>query len=199
MQTLSRWHSSGASSVTAEHTPSESVETGLPRPTDWACFHRKRLLAVSVCMPRRVETACWVQPEGKRVAHHLLCISPLQSIWFLQLWRGWDITASFAITEGAVMEVKVRMCWSKDPACLVDGLQLLCLGHQGHWEKHMLAVGSGRRKLTVVSERKGSDSPVLNLHWKILPCKICGLYCAPEGHRYTSCSKPMNFSRWLPH
>lgn len=36
MQIRSRWHSSGASSVTAEHTPSESVETGLPRPTAWA-------------------------------------------------------------------------------------------------------------------------------------------------------------------
>lgn len=187
MQILSRWHNSGASSVTAEHTPSESVETGLSRPTDWACFHRKRLLAVSVRMPRRVEAACWVQPEGKGVAHHLLCISPFQSICFWQLRRGWDMAASLAITEGAVMEVKVRICWSKDPACLVKGLQLPCLGHQRYWRKHMLAVGSGRRKLTVASKRKVL---FLNLHWKIAPFKMCGFSCAkissaPEGHRYT--------------
>lgn len=29
------------------------------------CYHRKRFLAVSVCMPRRVETACWVSLREK--------------------------------------------------------------------------------------------------------------------------------------
>lgn len=126
------------------------------------CYHRKRLLAVSVSMPRRVETACWVQPKGKGVARHLLCISPFQSIWFLKPWRGWDVAASLAITGGSVMEVKVRMCWSKDPAYLVDGFATPLSGPPGHGRESMLAVGSGRRKLTVASERKALtfDSPI---------------------------------------
>lgn len=72
-----------------EHAPSESIWTGLSRPTGWALA-----TGTDCCFSLHEweETACCVQPKEKGLAHLFLCISPFHKLFFffffLKLWGG---------------------------------------------------------------------------------------------------------------
>lgn len=164
MQILSRWQSSGASSVTAEHTPSESVQTGLPRPAGQAVLPQEETVGC-LCMHAQEGGNCMLSAaEGKGGSPssplHISFSKHLVFTAMEGMGCGCQLGHHWRVSDGGESEDVLKQRSSQ--RCLVEGMQLPCLGHQGHWRKHMLAVGSGRRKLTVASERKGLtfDSPV---------------------------------------